>query len=215
MIFIKFFKIPWYFQVFQVYSHFSRFSSSSGNPDRNEQIYTFLCYSLLTWYLYLDVTQRLRENRQEAFLQWMSCIPPSFWLLEWCILCRTGRLPGTCCLQTTPESKCLNIISGLQPGKKATWNRTSHCLIPLQMCSVIAYRSHQWLCLHTGPRQACISQCSMILPVIVVLKKISDSKLVYVCDRYHYYLTAKVNILNWQVPFWYPCHPDDSGRTEH
>ena len=32
MIFIKFFKIPWYFQVFQVYSHFSRFSRSSGNP---------------------------------------------------------------------------------------------------------------------------------------------------------------------------------------
>ena len=31
MIFIKFFKIPWYFQVFQVYSHFSR---SSGNPAR-------------------------------------------------------------------------------------------------------------------------------------------------------------------------------------
>ena len=31
MIFIKFFKIP-YFQVFQVYSHFSRFSRSSGNP---------------------------------------------------------------------------------------------------------------------------------------------------------------------------------------
>ena len=33
MIFIKFFKIPWYFQVFQVYSHFSRFSRSSGNPE--------------------------------------------------------------------------------------------------------------------------------------------------------------------------------------
>ena len=33
MIFIKFFKIPWYFQVFQVYSHFSRFSRLSGNPD--------------------------------------------------------------------------------------------------------------------------------------------------------------------------------------
>ena len=32
MIFIKFYKIPWYFQVFQVYSHFSRFSRSSGNP---------------------------------------------------------------------------------------------------------------------------------------------------------------------------------------
>ena len=32
MIFIKFFKIPWYFQVFQVSSHFSRFSRSSGNP---------------------------------------------------------------------------------------------------------------------------------------------------------------------------------------
>ena len=34
MIFIKFFKIPWYFQVFQVYPHFSRFSRfsrSSGN----------------------------------------------------------------------------------------------------------------------------------------------------------------------------------------
>ena len=32
MIFINFFKIPWYFQVFQVYPHFSRFSRSSGNP---------------------------------------------------------------------------------------------------------------------------------------------------------------------------------------
>ena len=32
MIFIKFYKISWYFQVFQVYSHFSRFSRSSGNP---------------------------------------------------------------------------------------------------------------------------------------------------------------------------------------
>ena len=32
MIFIKSFKIPWYFQVFQVYSHFSKFSRSSGNP---------------------------------------------------------------------------------------------------------------------------------------------------------------------------------------
>ena len=32
MIFIKFFKIPWYFQVFQVYSHFSGFSRLSGNP---------------------------------------------------------------------------------------------------------------------------------------------------------------------------------------
>ena len=33
MTFIKFYKIPWYFQVFQVYPHFSRFSRSSGNPD--------------------------------------------------------------------------------------------------------------------------------------------------------------------------------------
>ena len=33
MIFINFFKIPWYFQVFQVYPHFSRFYRSSGNPE--------------------------------------------------------------------------------------------------------------------------------------------------------------------------------------
>ena len=32
MIFIKFFRIPWYFQIFQVYSHFFRFSRTSGNP---------------------------------------------------------------------------------------------------------------------------------------------------------------------------------------
>ena len=36
MIFIKFFKIPWYFQVFQVHSHFSRFSRSSGNPVKEQ-----------------------------------------------------------------------------------------------------------------------------------------------------------------------------------
>ena len=42
MIFIKFFKIPWYFQVFQVYSHFSRFSRfsrSSGNPEKAHSLY--------------------------------------------------------------------------------------------------------------------------------------------------------------------------------
>ena len=42
MIFIKFFRIPWDFQVFQVYSHFSRFSRfsrSSGNPGRGRGIW--------------------------------------------------------------------------------------------------------------------------------------------------------------------------------
>ena len=32
--FIKFFEIPWYFQVFQVYPHFSRFPRSNGNPEK-------------------------------------------------------------------------------------------------------------------------------------------------------------------------------------
>ena len=46
MIFIKFYKIPWYFQVFQVYPHFSRFSRfsrSSGNPD-NSVLFTCVSY---------------------------------------------------------------------------------------------------------------------------------------------------------------------------
>ena len=37
MIFIKFFKIP-YFQVFHVYSHFSRFSRSSGSPESRSRM---------------------------------------------------------------------------------------------------------------------------------------------------------------------------------
>ena len=42
MIFIKFFKIPWYFQVFQAYSHFSRFCRSSGNPEKHYLAPNFL-----------------------------------------------------------------------------------------------------------------------------------------------------------------------------
>ena len=39
MIFIKIFKILWYFQVFQVYSHFSR---SSGNPENCVEVFILL-----------------------------------------------------------------------------------------------------------------------------------------------------------------------------
>ena len=48
MIFIQFFKIPWYFQVFQVYSHFSRFSRSNGNPVFWMMIPS-LCWAHLFW----------------------------------------------------------------------------------------------------------------------------------------------------------------------
>ena len=105
LIYIKFFKIPWYFQVFQVYPHFSRFSRSSGNPgfcyDWNPAYslvewpssstcsllwleilhsHCFCCHVVLLWLeiLHSHWVTSLLLQKVAAFL-----LNPAFWLAEW------------------------------------------------------------------------------------------------------------------------------------
>ena len=89
MIFIKIFKIPWYFQVFQVYSRFSRFSRSSWNPVKLLfKIEIFCCHKSSSKYkialYFVTITHRLPPLRPHwtttvlcSWPSWLSSCPCS------------------------------------------------------------------------------------------------------------------------------------------
>ena len=108
MIFIKFYKIPWYFQVFQVYSHFSRFSRSSGNPESMRPPRPLPLDPLLSFFVKL----RIKCWEMHQLLVNLSCVCRC-----WIISDTALALPKECCLLchlTTRSNKYSRLIQFIE-----------------------------------------------------------------------------------------------------